>query len=319
MKHLKSFLAFAMFSFLLVSCTQDTETVDASLDLTANETVDLTTIINPDTARAAAQFDNTTNGIYKGVFVSTDISYHGVLTVNLANDSQYNAILEYGDDQNQRLGFVRVNNDASSISNVIEFRGKNAGFTLDVSDYALPVVTEASIGGQGAQVKVLKETSGNQVRAVLGTFVQSDDPTFTGSWDLMSSGTRVVTVPTGLPAPTTIDVTVNNISDVAVTVDGVLFSDIVMEDFIVPNVCGAPLPIGNQAPFYSGMQTIGGFPINEYAAATQTSTFVVGDPAATWNLVYSGYQGGLYYDADCNVIAGGTWSWKGRTGTITLD
>ena len=136
-----------------VGCSPD------SVTSTEIESVDLTKMIDPDTARAAVEFDNTSSGIYRGVFVSTDMSYHGVLTVNLENDSQYNAILEYGNDQ--RIGFVRVNNGQVSISNVIEFRGKNAGFIIDVRNYAEPIVTDGYVDGQRAQIKLLKETSIN--------------------------------------------------------------------------------------------------------------------------------------------------------------
>lgn len=313
MKHLDSFMPLAMFSFFLVSCTQDS---DISSEI---ESIDLTTIINPDTARAEAEFDNTAGGIYKGVFVSNDIAYHGVLTVNLGNDSKYNAILEYGDDQS--IGFVCVPNTAAGTSNVIEFRGANTGFKLDVTDDLQIIVSEAYIDGQTAQARLLKETSRNQVRAVLGTFSDDSDLTFTGTWDFLSTLTEVVTIPTGLgfPFPSTVDVTVNVISEVVLTKNATLFSDDTLENFTPGAGCGVTLPAGSQAPFFSGPQVIVGIvSIDEYAAVAQTSTFV--GEECNWSFIYSFAQGGKYFDINCTETPlGGTWSWKGRTGKILLE
>jgi hypothetical protein len=305
-----------------VGCSPDSD-INSEL-----ESIYLKKIIDPDTARAAAEFDNTSNGIYKGVFVSDDISYHGVLTVNLANDSQYNAILEYGDDQNQRMGFVRVNNGSTSVSNVIEFRGRNAGFTLNVSDYTQPVFTGGYIDGQTVQAKLLKETSTDRVLVMLGTFAEDGNPAFSGAWDLMSSSTRVIKVPTGfaLPAPQTYDITVNNIDQVILTKSGgAMYNDSTMEDFVpgIGCVLALPtLPFGSQAPYYTGEQTVTVIEgvtrdIDEYSSLTQTSTFV--GEVANWSLLYSKLVN-RHYDADCNELPnGGTWSWKGRNGHILID
>ena len=298
-----------------VGCSPDSEIISK------NESVDLTKIINPDTAKAALEFDTTSNGIYKGVFVSDDMAYHGVLTVNLGNDARYNAILEYGDDQRQRIGFVRINNGASSVTRNIEFRGANTGFILNVSDYTQPVVTDGYIAGQGAQIKVLKETSMNQVRAILGSFTDDLDPAFTGAWDLLSTSTTVINVPTGQPFPSTIPVTVNVISEIVLTKNAIMFNDNVMESFTPGVPCATINPVfptGPQFPFYSGAQNIFGTDIDEYLAGTQNSTFL--GEVATWNLVYSKAGGNKYYDINCTETpAGGTWSWKGRTGQILLN
>lgn len=307
-----------------VGCSPDSET---SSEI---ESIDFTKIINPDTAKAAAQFDNTNSGIYKGVFVSDDISYHGVLTVNLANDSQYNAILEY--DDNQRIGFVRVSNGAASVSNVMQFRGENARFTLDVSDYTNPIFSQGYIDGQTAQAKLLKETSTNKVLVTLGIFDEDGDATFFGTWDFLSSSTRVISVPTNLPppAPETYPITVNNIDAVVLTKSsGAMYVDNVMEDFTAGFGCAfvlPSLPFGTNAPYYSGEQTVTVIAaplvtrdVDEYSLLNQTSTFDAPLPeVATWSLLYSKIVN-RYYDENCNELpSGGSWDWKGRTGRILL-
>jgi hypothetical protein len=323
-----------------VGCSSDSE-ISSEM-----ESVDLTKIINPDTARAAAQFDNTANGIYKGVFISTDISYHGTLTVNLGNDSKYNAILVYGDDQ--RIGFLRVNNNPGSSSDMIEFRGRDAGFTVDVSDYAKPVVTGGYIDGQEAQMKIVKERSANRVTVILGTFADNNDPNYFGTWDFISlDDTFVITVPTtdiNLPLPpglypSTVDVTVNTLDEVVVAVQGsfIVFTDDRMETFSAGPNCLAivpSFPTDSFNPFYSGEQTqvlaplIPGPPtfiwdIDEYATGIQTSLF--GGNLATWELNYSyaarTYPNGTegkYYTEDCIEQAAGRWAWDRRVGTILL-
>ncbi|GHC64049.1 hypothetical protein [Ulvibacter litoralis] len=291
-------------------------------DTVVSEAVDLTQIINPDTAKAAPQFDATSNGIYKGVFASDDMLYHGVLTINLGNDAKYNAVLEYGD--HQRVGFIRTNNTVSSVTNQIEFRGAGTGFSLNVSDFENPIIENAYINNQNAQARVLKETSQNKVVASLGTFVDSSDSSFTGTWDFLSTNTQVINVPLPAPAPpgSFEAVTVHVISELVVTKNGTMFTDTTMEQFTPGAGCGTTLPSGSQVPFFSGDVTIlvGGIfsvEINEYAASTQTSTWL--GEIATWDFNFSKIQGGVYYNSNCVAQDAGTWSWKGRSGTVTLN
>jgi hypothetical protein len=67
---------------LFVGCNSGSET---SSEI---ESVDLTKIVAPNKARVEAEFDIISSGIYKGVFVSNDMSYPGTFMVNLENDSQ---------------------------------------------------------------------------------------------------------------------------------------------------------------------------------------------------------------------------------------
>jgi hypothetical protein len=274
----------------------------------------LTKIINPAAARAVAEFDDTSSGIYKGVFVANDISYHGVLTVNFGNDSQYNAILEYGDDE--RIGFIPVNKGSVSVCKVIEFRGRNAGFTLNVSDYNRPVVSDGYIDGQKAQAKLLKETSTNRVNAALGTFSDDLDPAFNGTWDLLSMTLGVITI-SGFQLP------VNIIDEVVIVRSGsaIMFTDNMMENFTPGAACSIllpTLPSGPQEPFFTGLIDLLSIVLDEYAVVTQTSTFA--EEEATWSLIYSKAAGNKYYDQDCTETPlGGTWSWKGRSGHILVN
>jgi hypothetical protein len=322
-KNLLLILGLAFF----VGCSPDPEITSEI------ESVDLTKIIDPDTVVADADFDYTSNGIYRGVFVSNDISYHGVLTVNLGNDSRYNAVLEYGDDRKLRIGFIRVNMGPTGETNLIEFRGKNAGFTLDVSDYSHPIFSEGYIDGQTAQAKLLKEKSANRVLVTLGTFSDDLDPTFFGTWDFLSSSTRVISIPTSVPNPAIpeYDVTVNNIDVIVLTKSsGAMFNDNVMEDFTAGFDCAfipLNLPSGVNAPYSTGKQTVTVVPVplitrdlDQLSALNQTSTFNAPLPeVATWSILYSKIVN-MYYDENCNESPlGGTWYWKGRNGHLLIN
>lgn len=312
---MKKIILLTLVLAVIISCSPDQN------EPVVSEAVDLTQIINPDTAKAAPQFDTTSNGIYKGVFASNDSELHGVLTINMGNDARYNAVLEVGA---MRIGYVRLSNTTIATETKIEFRGAGTGFTLDVSNFENPIIENAYINTQNAQGRVLKETSQNRVMVSLGTFVDDADPTFTGTWDFLSTSTQVISVPLPDPAPpgTVENVTVNVISELVLTKNGTMFTDTTMEPFTPGPNCGTTLPTGSQAPFFTGEQTVlvGGFfplDINEFAASTQTSTWLGED--ATWDFNYSKANENIYYNANCETQTSGTWSWKGRSGSITLD
>lgn len=301
------------FALLLFSCSPEQEEQDLNIDLTQ--------IVNPSTVKATASLDNKSNGLYKGVFVANDGSNHGFLTINAGNDTQFNAILEV--HSGKKVGFigsVNVNN-----KQMIDYRSTNAFFTLDLTRDNDPVITSAKIEGLVAQAFVIKEHSTNRVSGTLGAFVDDTDASFSGTWDLISTSTRVIdiTIP-GVPPQS---VTVNNIDTVVVCRDGgIMHSDSSMEDINPSAGCIAQgFPAGTQQPFYSGEQTISvtipplPFPvpvdIDEYFVPLQTSQ--LGGATATWSFAFSLANSNVYYDTDCNVVTSGSFSYNGKTGSIT--
>lgn len=277
--------------------------------------IDLVQIQNDLQLTPNAIFNSERIGLYKGVFASNDMEYHGVLSINVNNNGSYNALLKTTD--NQLFGFI-ADNRITKNHRVILFQGNDGSFELDITDIDNPLISNAIFKDRISQGKVLKETSENRVMVSLGTYIDDNDASFNGTWDLISNNTEVLEIPTGLVFPSTISVTVNIVSEVVlITSNGGMFSDSMMESFTAGINCGNNLPPGTQAPFFTGPQVVFGQMINEYAMSSQSSTYL--GEVSNWTFNYSLFQGDIYYDADCNVIPAGTWSWNGRTGSILLD
>ena len=87
MKPIKSVFALAVFSFLLLACSQENEIIDESFDLT----VIVDTPIQNQTPHYS--FDNNERGIYHGIIVSTTTESRGKIWINMGNDTQYYAYI----------------------------------------------------------------------------------------------------------------------------------------------------------------------------------------------------------------------------------
>ena len=262
-------------------------------------------------------FDNQINGMYHGIIASEDSKIHGQIWVNIANDGEYKAMVET--INKERMYFSDVEKEASF--NSIYFEGKRGSFTIDVTNTDDVRVSNVLIDDKVANIRLLKERNGTKNRAILGTFVDDLDASFGGTWDLLSTSTQTVTLPTGLmfPFPTTVDVVVNIVSETVVTkTGGGIFIDSSMELFTPGATCVEEIPTGEQAPFFSGEQNLLGLvDINEYALGNQTSTY--GGAVNSWSFIFSKAAGDIYYDIDCNEITSGTWSWNSRSGSILLN
>lgn len=264
-----------------------------------------------------AKFDQQSKGLYHGIIASEDSQFHGEIWVNIANDGYYKAMVKTV--EGEKL-FFNLDNSISS-KHEYAFIGERGSFRVSIINPENATVTRTLIDGEQAHIQLLKERNSTKNRAVIGTFVDSADSGFTGTWDLLSTSTQVITIPTGLgfPFPPTVDVTVNIISEVVITKSGGgVVTDDTMELFTPGPTCDDTFPTGEQQPFFSGEQNIGGaIDINEYGVANQISTFFGSD--CNWNFIFSKAAGDLYYDIDCNEVTSGTWSWRTRSGTITLN
>jgi hypothetical protein len=128
---------------------------------------------------------------------------------------------------------------------VIEFRGRNTGFTINVSDYAQPTVTKGYIDAQSARVKLLKETPINRVTVALGTFSEDLGFSFQVTWGLVSGGLHVIAIPLGGGTAT---VSVNIIREVVTTKSGgAMYYDIVMKLIFAGAHCNTSSWFSNRA------------------------------------------------------------------------
>ena len=302
-------------SGIIFSCSkqESTETIN-------DIEIDFSKIIDSETTLPNVNFDGSVKGLYKGVFVSANIEHHGVLSINFMNDGNLNAIVDFSDGT--KLGFI----GKEVASNRYTYYSKKAQFDFVISSDDVVTIENASIAELYVNSKVVKDISTNRTLVGLGTFVDTSDPAFGGTWDFISTASTVISV----PFPPFPDVTfpADLITEVVVCYDdgtptGRLFSDTSMEVFTGGPSCQF-LPPTPLAPFFTGpivinLPIIGATPVDEWGAFNQTSVF--GNHTSSWSLGYSlaaGGPGQVYIDSDCNVIPAGTWSWNSRSGTISF-
>jgi len=315
---MKKLIAILWIALVLFSCSKEEET-------TVNETfeADFSKIVNPDTATPNTDLDRAVEGLYIGVFVSADTQHHGIITVNLENDGNINAIIAF--DNQDRLGYVGQQLDERTYS----FKARNSSFDVVISDNKQAEVVNAKINDQLANGHIVKDHSTNRSTVMLGTFVDDSNPNFGGTWDFVSSGTTVITIPIPVP-PFSFSFTANTIDELVVCYDdgtpsGIMFTDNSMESFTGTGACPFVPPSPLQ-PFFTGPQTLdipllGLTDVDEYAAFDQSST--LGNHVSTWNLGYSlvaGTGGNQeYVDNNCDIVPGGVWSWNGRNGSFIFN
>jgi len=292
MKHLNSFIALAMFSFFLVSCTQDSETVDAGLDLTA----EMSTSIK--TQKANATFDNSKEGIYHGTFTSGTAQSNGKVWVNLGNDTKYSAIVEL--TNGTAYNFELVNSsDRESNTTSYKFVNENGSFIIDVSNHEFPLLKEASLNDVVHLSTMFKHTSQNRTLVVNGTFAGDK----AGTWNLSYDETGSVPLtPDSFP-----------LEMVEVFYMGSMFTDAVFETMAVPDCTW-----GGSQVYYGNPNAFGGADPKDMCVNEQTSDFA---GMTTWSLHHSSTFGGYITCPGGVIVASGTWSRDGgaTTGTILID
>lgn len=170
---------------LLYACSDDsistTETDEAFF--TAQLTNDVA--INPILAQPRAALDNSREGMYHGVIGTMDQSLHGTIWINVANDGNYNAKIIT--DQGEHLSFFAKQNQRRTNQSLL-FKGERGSFYFDASDFNNPIATEVVFDNTKGFVQVVKDRSNQRAMTFLGTFQDDNDPTFVGTWDLITEG-----------------------------------------------------------------------------------------------------------------------------------
>ncbi|GEQ84569.1 hypothetical protein ULMS_00770 [Patiriisocius marinistellae] len=311
-------------TLLMLGCSQDT-----SLEENQIQEIDLSTIVQPETARAAAQYDTQSKGIYRGVVATEDISYHGELTINLGNDGNYNAILQLVNGRS--MGFVLQNQVAKDI-NVYTLKNRNSSFTIDVNEPQNPIIRNLTIAGIAGDARVLKENSASMVEVRMGSYQDSNNANHFGTWDLISNSSTIL--PLGTPIGN-FEIVVNELSSLVVMKNGGgTYMDTNIELFDPADYPGCSpdegfsLPLGERLPFFTNDETLSipipfppfvyEVPIHEFTIPDQTSQF--GAITVNWNFSFSKGAGNVYYDNICEEATSATWSTAtGSIGTALLE
>ncbi len=301
---------------ILASCSKDTTDVaqENSLDIAKIEAL---STIAPD-----VQLDGTSFGLYRGIFASADTRYHGEIIIQINSDQDAIALVELTNNKNLYFKGKSIG------ENQYTFKSKEAVFTLDVTDSNNVMVTGSDLGSRPINMRIIKDLATSRAAVSLGTFVDGVDAGFGGTWDLLSTSTTTITLPIPIP-PFTFSYDASAINEVVICYDdgspsGKMFSDTTMESFNGGAGCTI-LPPTPLVPFFTGatiidLPFVGETAVDEHAAFNQTSTLGAFD--ATWNLGRSLVvdPGVLtYVDSDCNTTISGTWSWRGRSGTLLFN
>ncbi|WP_299680113.1 hypothetical protein [uncultured Dokdonia sp.] len=316
------------------SCSNDeidSETIITNVDITTEAIIaqqastaingEYKGAINPVTLTPQSRFNTNAKGMYHGIIVSSDTEIHGKIWINLENDGKYNAIVVTNTDD--KLSFFGNMGRALSKNSFSEitFVGERGSFVYDVSDYNNPIATAVVIDGKEGYIETVKDRSDQRADVALGTYVDTDDATFAGTWDLMTDGTLDPII--GLPILT---------QTCTVGPTGAMFTDMTMEPFDWSCFVGSVqtfTPIF--ARFGDPNNPLSG---NEFWA--QGQTLAIGDTNASYSIGVStmvsdanGETVGLF-NVDltganpaigCYVSFGvqGVWEWNGRSGTIAFD
>lgn len=322
---MKKILSVVFLAIIMIACSKDdTASLDApeTAAITTSSNIDLDGI-QPLDITPNAEFDNSDKGVYHGIVSASDRSLHGKIWINLENDGQLEATII--SDEGEHIKFEGSAIDTNE--KIINFEGPSGTFTYDVSNLNSPKATDVMINNVSTYIQTVKDRSDQRAAATLGTWVDSNDATFGGTWDLLTDGTTDGN-PFGLP----------NLTQVCILgPGGAMFVDDVFETFGYPCAAGEDIisPVfhaaggafGNLNEFWAQDQnvTIGGTNLNYFIGQ---STFVHNNNTTFVNPGFHSFLDDADDDpATPDVLAcfvfengqQGLWAWNGRNGIGTFD
>ncbi len=150
---MKKLLTLLLVSTILISCSSDSSSDNSGPTLS-------------NTPLAKAEFDNSNLGIYKGVFTGSS----GIITVNIKNDGNINAILVL-DNVSYTFTTTETVSDTGDIS-ALTFTSGAMSFDLNISNNGETIETTALIfpTHPTATISIVKEYSDMLVKCYQGTF-----------------------------------------------------------------------------------------------------------------------------------------------------
>ena len=285
---LKNTLLLVIFaSMLLLSCETD------SIEMVDN-TIDLTTQIGISAKEQAPNqlFDITSQGIYHGVVASKTSQLRGKIWINLGNNAAYTATIELINGTIET--FTGVQNAKATKQNRYTFNGANSSFTVvegTVNDFE---IDDLYLLEEDFHTYIIKSKSNRVATSYTGTFSDPTNPSFSGTWNILSNGS---VSPNGLDG--------TEISDVMVTFGNTMFIDTDMEQG-VSSCFGSPW-----IPVVDLLSTVD----EGVLAFNQQSNF---NGIVNWDLGQSNFVFGIgYLNSTCSSVSGGTFSWTHETSGIT--
>lgn len=289
-----------MLGSLLGSCQKDSfleEIGDSpsgdstiSVDPTDEEIFDELDLQDP-----RASLDNSSQGLYRGVFSTYDGVFHGEILINMGNDGEMAAAIHFVDGQ--KLAFSAE----SEALNTVAFRNNRGSFLFNVADIENPLATEVMLNNNPGYIKAFKEKSSRRVSIALGHYNDDADAEFRGNWDLVSFGVREFNFPGAI-----------RLSELIVSRGDQVYLDLDAENTEEFEGC---FGFDVRAPYLA--QVSGDITLLE--GKNQFS--ILNGFRCDWNLSYSFQNNrGTYSNARCEPGAqSGIWVWNSRSGRIFVD
>ncbi|MBX2826889.1 MAG: hypothetical protein KTR22_01925 [Flavobacteriaceae bacterium] len=252
-------------------------------------------------------YDQGIKGLYHGIFVAGYGQERGKLWINVSNDGTYGAevIMVDGSVLDYALAPIQDGDIKSQFHFVSE---SQSSFTLDVSHPNKPAIINAELGGNLFFGVVAKKTTTLSPMSFTGTFEETGNPSYAGTWNFIADGTN--------PDPNGSGTNYEGLTEVIVTLNGNMYTDVGPFEDTTVGCLGEAIPtLATHATSTEG------------AITDQTTNFT---PASqtTWNIEFTKNSAGsaIYYDSNCsgiNVASGGTFTttWQSEThiGIIQVD
>ena len=290
MKHLKTLFALAVFSFLLLACSQENDSIDESLNLSApiNQTAN--------NQVPSESFDNSEKGIYLGVIASGTDRSRGKIWINVGNDNHYNAYAEMVEGKIIQFELKDETREEAATTSTYNFANSEGSFKLDLSNFNEPRVANAVLNGTSYFTNLVKSRSHNRASAVTASFEEIDNPQFGGTWNLISDGS--ITNPNGSNGEA--------ITSLMITMGTQVFIDTTFDNFDASYCLG----VLDFVPTLSANSMV-----NTVMCDYQTTQMAGG--IVKWSLGYDPLEDDYIDWRWCEVISSGTFGWTDLAGTFS--
>ena len=290
MKQLQYKLALAVLSLFVFSCSQDYDASGEAQNFMAPEDVAASDQL------PNRSYDESKFGMYHGIVASGTSLSRGKIWINVNNNGQYNATVEMVGGEIITFGLKPQLEAIAETTMIYEFESAIGHFDLDISDFNSPIISNVGLYNESHFGSVVKSRSNSLANAVTATFSEIENPSFGGTWSLISDGS--IQNPNGDGGEA--------ITSLMITLDGNVYTDTNFEAFNASACFGST----------SYIPTIGANGFQDFTICDyQNTEFASG--VAKWNLGYDASTDTYMSWMHCEVVASGDFVWISADGITT--
>lgn len=323
---------FFLFSILLVlaGCSKDS--------INETEYVEEIVQVNLETFIPSEDLDNTPNGKYVGVIGHhTNRSIHGKIYINAGYLNQYNAVVKMTNGLEVEFKGTPQNYDNS----IILYKSPIAIFEVNLENFESSVTAPVNIFTEDTDgyITVKKTIRGSSPFVYTGTYMDTSSPNFNGNWDLIGDSiTLFEDFSSTLGGADLLDITTlyQEIATLSISHSGSSNPIIVNNENDFQEVTGGYCYIGPQSFQTNKPILASNTALDDNLTQLGLGNFIrtgeqvsmINGVDCTWSLNYDSEIDEpeifvtfpeRYLDNSCITTTLGSWSWNGRSGTITAD